>query len=125
MFLSDVEPFPGLHAASHCLAGIVFLKSFTVSLAFHSYGPISQSACPQQQCTKPLLAPSLARALKETLQSLAESSGCFFTFDYAHNHVNAASLVLCKYLRKGLIAPAQMLYFSCLESAKFTLPTSV
>lgn len=124
MCLSDVEPFPGLHAASHCLARIIFLKSFSMSLAIHSHGPVSQSACPQQQCTKPLLTP-LAQASKENLQSLAESSGRLFAFNYAHNHVNAASLILCKYLKKGLTAPAQMLYFSWLESAKFTLPTSV
>ena len=73
-------------------------KSFRMSLAVNSHGPVSQSACPQQQCTKPLLTPSLAQAMKETLQSLAESSRHFFTFDYARNHVNAASLILCKYL---------------------------
>lgn len=73
-------------------------ESFCMSLAINSHGPVSQSACPQQQCTKPLLTPSLAQALKETMQSLAERSRQFFTFDYAHNHVNAASLILCKYL---------------------------
>lgn len=69
-----------------------------MSLAVNSLDPVSQSACPQQQCTKPLLTPSLARALKETLQSLAESSRHFFTSDYAHNHVNAVRLIVCKYL---------------------------
>lgn len=70
-------------------------QSFPMSLAINSHSCVSQSAHPQQQCTKPLLTPSLAQALQGTLQSLAGSSRHFFTFDYACNHVNIASLYLC------------------------------
>lgn len=70
-------------------------QSFPMSLAINSHSCVSQSAHPQQQCTKPLVTPSLAQASQGTLQILAESSRHFFTFSYAYNHVNIASLYLC------------------------------
>lgn len=80
---------------------IALLESFSVfscrrTSVTDPHGPVSHSACSQHR-TKPLRAPSLAQAFKET-ESLAESSTHFFTFGYAQMCVNAASLILCKHL---------------------------